>query len=87
MGEQLPSLHLAVPGMGLGQRKRSETGQSSSCKDVPSWASLWECLGLVKGHREIGLECSRGFIRSLEQQGSQGCRRSLIFFIWKMGFT
>lgn len=92
VGKQLPSLHLAVPDMGLGQRERSETGQSANCKDMCCKESA--LLGLTagvsgtgKGSQKPRLGCSRCFLRSLEQQGSQGCRRYLIFFSWKMGFT
>lgn len=47
MGKQFPSLHLAVPGMGLGQRKWSETGQSATSKDMGCKESA--LLGLTVG--------------------------------------
>lgn len=57
MGEQLLSLHLAVPGMGLGQRKRSETGQSTICKDMCCKESA--LLGLTEGVSGAGKESQR----------------------------
>ena len=91
MGKQLPSLHLCTE-LGQSKRKRSEIGHSAparthAARKVPPWASLRECLRLVKAHREAGLGHSRCFLRSQEQQCSQGCRRYLIFFSWEMGFT
>lgn len=80
--------------MELRQRKRKglkfdevPPARTHTARKVPLWASLRECLGLVKGHRGPRLGHSRCFLRSQEQQGSQGCRRCLIFFSWEMGFT
>lgn len=57
VGEQLLSLHLAVPSMGLGQRKRSETGQSTICKDMCCKESA--LLGLTGGVSGAGKEPER----------------------------